>query len=856
MNTFYIIDGSAYLYRAYYAIRELSTRQGLPTNAVYGFCQMLLKIIKDKKPDYLAIAFDSKGPTFRHKIYENYKAHRPAMPDPLAVQIPYIHKMVEAFRIPALIEEGYEADDLIGTLARQGESNGLAVVIVSGDKDMFQLISPAITVYDSMKDRLYTEKEITERFGFGPSQVVEMMGLMGDAVDNIPGVTGIGEKTAIQLIQEFGDIENLLSHLDQVKKLKLRETLYGQQEIARLSRTLAQIDTRCPMAFHPEQFRIRPPDRESLMALCKELEFSTLLKEFNLSLPQPLKRREIAIISEMGEAIEAIQRSQKVAIALRATPDHPTEATLSAIAFSSERGKAYYLPVSGPMPSGLAAIFESESVLKCGHDLKEALLLLKKCGVACKGPLLDTMIASYLLNPGQRDHALERVALAHAPAAPEEVAEDTPSRLCREAETILQLSECLPDLLSSQSLLSLFYDMEMPLVPVLAKIEQNGVKINASRLISMSKEIDARLSTLTERIHHLAGGPFNVNSPKQLAEILFERLHLPPIRKTKTGYSTDEDVLTRLAAMHELPSEILHSRQLTKLKSTYIDALPKLVCPATGRIHTQLNQTITATGRLSSKEPNLQNIPIRGDLGRKIRSAFIAEEGILLSADYNQIELRILAHLSEDAHLMEAFKRGEDIHAQTAAQIFGLMKEDITSEMRRVAKTVNFGIIYGISPFGLSVNLGVSQTEAKRYIDRYFEHYQGVRQFIDQTLEVATRQGYVTTLFHRRRDIPELSSKNRNTRGSGERLAINTPIQGSAADIIKLAMIAIDRRMRQEAVSAKMILQVHDELIFEVPEAEVTLMREMATQMMEEVVRLKVPLKVNVGVGENWGEIH
>ena len=875
---FYIIDGSSYIYRAYFAIRELSSSAGLPTNAVYGFTQMLLKIIKDKKPDYLAIAFDSKGPTFRHTAYQDYKVHRPEMPDPLALQIPYIHRMVEAFRIPVILGEGFEADDLIGTLAKKGEAMGLRVVVVTGDKDMFQLVSPGTSVYDTMKEKTYTEKEIREKFGVEPAQVVEIMGLMGDSVDNIPGVKGIGEKTAIQLIQEFGTIENLLTHLDQVPKPKLRENLKTDAETARLSRSLALIQTDCPVEFEPERFRMQEPDFDKLIPLCNELEFSNVLKGMTLPAPKLAEGYHILLPSEVKEAAAALQKKGRAAIDLLATSDEPMRAEWAGIAFCAEKGKAFYLPLEDrkALPPEVKEVLESESVAKIGHDLKGAEIVLARRGIRLRGATFDAMIASYLLNPGRRDHSLETVAFeylkerlvtaseAAGGAKLEKVhplheagAERIAPYLCQRADAIHQLADLLPPLLEKQGLTPLFNEMEMPLVPVLAEIERNGVKIDPDFLSEMSKEFDAKLAELTERIYRLAGGPFNINSPKQLCEVLFEKLKLPPIRKTKTGYSTDEEVLTQLAVRHELPAEILNNRQLVKLKSTYIDALPKLIHPETGRVHTQLNQTVAATGRLSSKEPNLQNIPIKGELGRRIRQAFIAEPGhLLLSADYNQIELRILAHMSDDPSLIESFRTGEDVHTRTAVQLFNLEKEAITPEMRRIAKTVNFGVIYGISPFGLASNLGVSHFEAKRYIDRYFEHYHGIQRFINEMLEAATRQGYVTTLFGRRRQIAELASRNSQTRSLGERLAVNTPIQGTAADIIKKAMIDIARWMKEAEVKSRMILQVHDELIFEAPENEMPLMKERVAALMEGVIQLKAPLKVDVGVAKNWAEAH
>ena len=734
-QSFYIIDGSSYIFRAYFGIRELSNSRGLPTNAVYGFIKMMMKIINDNKPDYLAIAFDTHGQTFRHIAYEEYKAHRPTMPDTLSVQIPYIHRAVSAFGIFSIFREGYEADDLIGTLAQKGEAEGLEVTIVSGDKDMFQLISPHITIYDTMKERRITETEVQTRFGVPPSQLIEIMGLMGDTADNIPGVFGIGEKTAIDLIGQWGTIENLLSNLNQIKRLKLRASLEKEKEMARLSRFLATIDRHCPIDFNLETYQISPPNRATLIPLLEELEFSSLLKEM--------------------------------------TPLHGEDAK---------------------------------------HTHKEI-------------PSQEMIIADYLLHPTKRDHS------------------PTESK------------EQLLLLLAEKGLSSLFFDIEIPLMTVLSEIEQAGVKIDVPLLTAMSDDLKRTLAELTKKIYILAGREFNINSPKQLAQILFEELHLQPLRKTKTGYSTDEEVLTHLSLQHALPSEILNYRQGAKLKSTYVDVLPTLVDHA-DRVHTKLHQTVAATGRLSSTDPNLQNIPVVGEWGRRLRQAFIVEEGaLLLTADYNQIELRILAHLSQDPALVNAFKTGEDIHLKTASEIFSLPADVITKEMRRVGKTVNFGIVYGIRPFGLATQLGISQKEAKRYIDLYFAHYHGVKAFIEKTLKEAAQKGYVTTLCNRRRDIPELLSSNKKVREMGERLAVNTPIQGSAADIIKLAMIAISKWMKAHAVKSQMILQVHDELLFEVPEGEIYFMQKKVASFMENAtgaIPFSVPLKVDLGVGSNW----
>ncbi len=867
---FYIIDGSSYIYRAFYAIRELSNSSGLPTNATYGFTKMLLKIIKEKNPDYLAIAFDAKGPTFRSEMYAEYKANRPPMPDLMRPQIPYIHKMVQALQIPFLEQSGLEADDLIGTLANSGEAAGVDVVIVTGDKDMNQLITPNITVYDSMKDRVLTEAGIQEKFGIAANQIVDMMGLMGDTSDNIPGVPGVGQKTAIKLIQEFGSIKNLLEHTHKIKRAKLRATLESQKEMALLSRALVLIKTDCDIGFVLEDYKIQTPDAERLLPLCQELEFPGLIKDLLPAPKAPELSFEIVDENTLKPIIQQIKTDGSTAIRLFASEANVMHARILGFAFAIRSGQGVYFPLQGknPLPQCLKDLFASGEIRYYGHDFKPFLTILERQGIVFKGSLVDLKVAAYLINPVKRDYSLEALVLEYLK---EQLEAETPTLfsntnhspevaaplLCREAESILRLSKPLENKLESKSLKKLFEQMEMPLVPVLSEIEQNGVKVDSKRLNKMSEELRTKLVAVTEKIYELAGSAFNINSPKQLSEILFNRLGLKPIKKTKTGYSTNEDVLTQLALHHPLPEEILNSRQIVKLKSTYVDALPKLVHVETGRIHTQLNQCVAATGRLSSTDPNLQNIPIKGDMGRRIREAFIANPGnVILSADYNQIELRLLAHLSGDPALLSAFQNKEDVHTRTAMELFHLHKDDVTPDMRRAAKSVNFGIIYGISPFGLAKNIGVSLPEAKGYIDRYFEHYAGVRDFLDETLKTATEQGYVTTLFDRRRDIPELASQNHFTRGVGERLATNTPLQGSAADIIKIAMIHVSHWMAETKVKSLMTLQVHDELLFDVPEDEVPVMSEKVKALMEGAAELKIPLTVDVGIGKNWAEAH
>lgn len=867
----YLIDGNSYIYRAFFAIKALSTSKGFPTNAVYGFTNMLMKAVREKRPDYIAVAFDSKGPTKRHIEYVEYKAQRPKMPDALSLQVPYIHRMVEAFRIPKLMIEGFEADDIIGTIAKKAEAEGLAVIIVSGDKDMFQLIDEHITVYDTLKERRYGITDVEERLGVGPERVVEVMGLMGDSIDNIPGVPGIGEKTAISLISEFGTIEDTLLNADRISKSKLRETLKNYADLARLSRQLATIQTDIPIEFMPDDFRLKEPDTPLLFSLFSELEFTSLASNL-LQRTDTSKKRYITVDEEgLEEIIESVKKTDRIGVDLVIDSSDPIKGRLIGISFALDKDEAYYLSLENKkIIEGIREILEDKGIAKFIHDLKNAIVALKKYGIEPEGRLFDIMIASYLLNPGRKGHGLDEIVLERlnkrittykdlSISGPEDI-RDLPiekiSRLsCERAEMIYQSGMTLEPLLKESILEGLFWDVEIPLVFVLADMEQIGFKVDKRYLEDLSSELDIKISEAIDKIYKLAGGAFNINSPKQLSEILFVCLGLKPIKKTKTGYSTDEGVLIQLALTHELPQEILNYRQYAKLKSTFVDPLISMI-DHTGRIHTSLNQTATSTGRLSSSEPNLQNIPARGDMAKRIRSAFIADEGrLILGADYSQIELRVLAHLSGDERLTDAFINNKDIHLLTAVEIFGLPPESITPEMRRRAKTVNFGIIYGMSPFGLSADLGIPQKDAKGYIESYFGHYPGVKAFIDRIIIETREKGYATTLLNRRRYIPEINAGEIARRELGERLAVNTPIQGSASDIIKLAMINIYRKIMDKKLESRMLLQIHDELIFEVRHTEMNIVREIVREGMESVVKLNIPLKVDLKIGKNWGEV-
>jgi DNA polymerase-1 len=873
----YLIDGSAYIYRAFFALPPLTNSKGFQTNAVYGFTNMLLKIMREHRPDALAVVFDEKGPTQRHEEYQAYKAQRPAMPDAMSAQVPYIHRIVEALAIPAIRLAGYEADDIIGTLAWKAERSDHDVVIVTSDKDMFQLLTPHVRIYDPVKEKWIGEQECRERFGVEPALVPEIMGLMGDTIDNIPGVKGIGEKTATKLITQFRTIEELLRRVEEVAPTRTKTMLIEQADNARLSRRLAMIQTDCPVESDIEALQATPPHGDQLAELLRELEFTSLLKSVQPTSPQtPIHPASIETIESESAAqafVEGLRKNEILAVQCLLSSPSGIRADVQGIALSSDDKTAFVpLDVHAYMRP-ITTLFHETARVKAVHDLKLTLLAFHGIGVTLAGPYFDTMIADYLLNPNRRDHQLDTLALelldhrlgaqAKEPSPPAslfQVETASQEQTSERAAVVAKLTPLMLERLRDQGSLKLFEEVEMPLVPVLADIERNGFLLDVKGLNGLSKELEQELGRMMETIARLAGGEFNINSPKQLATVLFEKLGLKPIRKTKTGYSTDEDTLTQLASQHELPAQILNYRSLNKLKSTYVDALPELVHPETRRLHTSLNQTVAATGRLSSTDPNLQNIPVKGDYGLRIREAFIVPEGHeLLCADYSQIEPRILAHLSQDPRLLSVFTKAEDIHLATAMEIFGLPSSQITRDMRRAAKTVVFGIVYGISPFGLSQNLGVPQTEAKKYIETFFERFPAVRALMDRNIAEGRERGYTTTILGRRRPIPELQSSDPVQRGFGERMAVNSPIQGTAADLIKVAMINVHKTLHNELPHVKMILQVHDELIFEVPDHDLDEAKRLVRQEMEDVGKqlgLSVPLKVDLGVGKNWRVAH
>lgn len=877
--TLYLIDGTSFVYRSFYAIRGLTDSRGRPTNAIFGFTNMLLKIIREKKPGAIAVSFDSPQPTERHLLFDAYKAHRPEAPDDLRAQIPHIKRMVEALRMRSFILPGYEADDILATIAEKASGQGADVFIVTGDKDMLQLVGERIKVYDPIKDLILDEKYVIERFGVPPSRVIEYMALVGDAADNIPGVKGIGEKTAKELLAMFNSLEDMASHTERIPKERLRRMIAENEEAMWLSKKLAEIDRSVPLEFDLSEMSVMEPDWQSAMSLFKEFEFSSFMKLIPGG-PPPERRYETVTDTErLDEIVSGLPEGFAFSV------EASSKGNVIGIAVCGEKDKAVYVPLAHEIEKKealkrLRPYLESETAAKTAHDMKRTVLLLRKEAVEVGGELYDTMLASYLLNPLRADHSIENSALEHLSRRKKtliEVAgkkglesvpiEEASLYACDNAELALELKDVLFERLRTAGMSSVYFDIEMPLIGVLADIEEAGIGFDTELLSRLSSELEGELEALKKRIYFLAGMEFNINSPKQLGKVLFETLGLKPGKRKKTGYSTEGGVLEELAREHELPGEILSWRTLSKLKGTYVDALPLLVNPETKRLHTSFNQTATATGRLSSSEPNLQNIPVRGDWGRRIREAFTADEGnIIIGADYSQVELRVLAHLSGDDRLRDAFEQDMDVHSATAAEIFGVSPADVTTEMRRVAKTVNFGVVYGITPFGLSETLGVSKDDAGKFIKQYFERHPKIKGYIEESIREAKATGYVKTISGRMRPLPELSSPNAITRQFGERLAVNSPIQGTAADIIKIAMIRISESLRAnygaDPRAPRMILQVHDELVFECPEAEKDRAIGIVKYGMESAwpivdgkpAPLSVPLKVEVGWGRNWAE--
>jgi DNA polymerase-1 len=888
-KTLYLIDGTAYIYRAYHAIRGLTNSKGLPTNAAFGFTRILIKLIEDRSPEYVVMFFDAKGPTFRHEIYKDYKANRPPMPEDLSVQIPHIKKITQGFNIPVIEMQGFEADDLIGTFRLRAEQAGFSVVMVTGDKDFLQLVTDTAIIWDPMKDETIDIQTVRKSFGVEPGQMIDVMGLSGDTSDNIPGVPGIGPKTALTLIKSFGSMDGLYEQLDKITQKKQHQNLVQYKAQAFLSRDLVKINTQVPIAFTPQDFKLKEPDNARLSSLFKLLEFRQLQKDFPKQADLSQKQYVTVLdATSLSDLVTRLNTSDLFAVDTETTSKDPMKAELVGLSFSMKSDEAFYIPLAHEYPDVpdqlelntvlnlLKPVLENPGIKKIGQNIKYDGIVFKHYDIHLAGVVFDTMLASYLINPSKRAHNLDQIALDfldHKTITYEDVTgkgkksisfaevplEKAGPYSCEDADITLMAYHVLKPMLEKSDLMELMETVEMPLVSVLMKMEMTGICVNKDKLRNLSKSFEHQLEQLEISIYSIAGERFNIRSSQQLGYILFEKLKLPVQKKTikKTGYSTDVNVLTALAHQHELPELILRHRTLSKLKSTYTDALLDLIHPETGRIHTSYNQTVTATGRLSSSDPNLQNIPIRTDQGMEIRRAFIPRQGwTMVSADYSQIELRILAHYADDQILIKAFKNDEDIHTRTATEVFQVFPSFITPELRRQAKVINFGIIYGMSPYGLSKELNISQKMAKTYIDNYFARYNGVKRFVDQTISSSRKTGKTSTLLGRIRYLPDINSTNKTVREFAERTAINTPIQGTAADLIKLAMIHVDAAFSEKNLKAAMLLSVHDEIVFEVPPKELDTIKKLIKKIMEGVWDLKVPLKVNITSGDNWAEAH
>jgi len=866
----------------------MNNRQGLPTNAIYGFTNMIRKLLNEEKPDYVAVAFDAKERTFRHDSYESYKIDRPKMPDDLQQQIPYIRRICQALGLPILEVSGYEADDVIATMMERSKQKDMTGVIVTSDKDLFQLVDDRANIFtlDPMKDYfVYDEKAVQEKWGVKPSQIVEILSIMGDSIDNIPGVKGIGPKGALELVQKFGSVENMLANTDQIEKKAQRQKIEEGKDALLMSKQLVLLRKDVPLETRIEDLKAAKPDTLSARELFLELGFYSILNEFLTTGADRDPAYNIVNSPEMLERLFSELSSAPV-IVLNCETDGSFRSPVVGLAFSTRPRSGWYVPLghSGlsletqlkteSVLQRLKPLLESETPAKAAHNLKQQILALRSLGIQLRGGKYDAMVMSYVLNPTRHNHTIEDLAKEYLQyqtrslkslvgsgqkeISPSAVPAASFSGYCCEIVDLAgEITRMLEDDLQKEEVNSVYTGIELPLIPVLAEVEWNGVRIDTNTLERLNQEMTRNIDRLVSEIYALAGGEFNINSPRQIGEILFEKLKLPMIKRTRKtkDFSTSVEVLEELAQDYELPQKILEYRQFTKLKSTYIDALPLMIDPKSGRVHTNYQQTVAATGRLSSVDPNLQNIPIRTPFGRLIREAFVAEKGNwLISADYSQIELRVMAHLSGDEKLIESFLNNEDIHARTASEVFEVPMEMMTKEIRNQAKAINYGINYGQSPFGLSQLLGIDQRAAKEYIERYFQKYTGVKAYLDSTLEFVKANGYVTTMFGRRRYLPEIRSKDRIVFQAAQRAAVNTPLQGTAADIIKLAMIEVQKEIEQRKFRSKMIMQVHDELVFEVPEAEKESVAAMVKDKMENVCKLVVPLTVDLSIGKNWCE--
>ncbi|MBU5294080.1 DNA polymerase I [Anaerosalibacter bizertensis] len=883
-----IIDGSSLLHRGFYALPLLSTKDGIYTNGVYGFLTMFYKITEEYEPDYISVAFDKKAPTFRHLEYDFYKANRQKSPNELSLQFPILKEVLSAMNINQIEIEGYEADDIAGTIAKFGEEKGLEVILVTGDRDYLQLASEKSKVLVTKKGitelEVFDNKIIMDKYGIKPEQFIDLKGLMGDQSDNIPGVPGIGEKTGLKLIKEFGSMENIYENIEKVSGKKRKESLIEYRQQAFMSKKLGEIVTNVPIELDMEKFIVKEPNWEKLKKLYEKLEFKSLIDKIPKDKIEDSReefKSEFVLVNdnkEFNNIINNIKKDKKFGFKIIYSGPNPLKDEIIGICIKPKESSSYYINcennnILDSFKDSFKEIFESEDIEKIGHNIKEDIIGLFRLDINISDISFDSMIGQYLINPSQTDYSIHELAKEYfdifIESEEELLGKGKNKKTFKSLELekrveyfskILDLTFMLENqikgIVKSQGMEKLYYDIELPLIEVLASMEYLGFKIDMDIINELGKEFDDKINNLTIEIYDLAGREFNVNSPKQLGEVLFDDLDLPVIKKTKTGYSTNAEVLDKLKDKHPIIDKILKYRQIVKLKSTYIDGLIDLVDDETNRIHSSFNQTVTNTGRISSTEPNLQNIPVKTEEGRKIRKAFVSENEnyVLVDGDYSQIELRVLAHISDDPKLKEAFYHNEDIHTKTASEVFEVEKEEVTPLMRSRAKAVNFGIVYGISDYGLSRDLDISRKEAKKYIDNYLKNYEKVKEYMDNIIEVGKRDGYVETILNRRRYLPELKSRNYVVRSFGERVAMNTPIQGSAADIIKIAMVRVYKELKKRNMKSKLILQVHDELIIEAHEDEKEEVENILRQIMESSVELNVPLKVDIKMGESWYE--
>ncbi|MCH7618342.1 MAG: DNA polymerase I [Candidatus Marinimicrobia bacterium] len=901
-KTLYLIDGYAEVYRFYFAMfrNPLTNSKGENVSAIYGFARSIYSILKNQAPDYIAVAFDSKGPTFRHKKYKEYKATREKMPDDLRSQLPMIDKILEAFNVPRIDLAEYEADDIIGTLAKEGERDGCDVLMVTADKDFAQLVTDKVRMYNTRakpdESNIIDIEGVIKKWGVKPGRIRDYLALVGDTSDNIPGVTGVGPKGAVKLLNEFDSLKGVFENIDKINGEKLKENLVRDEKAAELSFDLVTIRTDAPVKTKLEDLKRKELDSDRLVEVLKELEFWNMLEEIQADSGVPIEKVEknyerVTDLKSLRAMIKKIKKSGLLSLDLETTSVNPMQAEIVGFSFSINQDEGWYVPIEfqgktkslfGSEGNDLENVFaelkpvlEDSNLPKCGQNIKYDMLILSLNGIEVSGVVSDSIIAAFLLKPEARSYKIDYLSMEYLGYKMQPITEligsgkdqilmsdvaleEITFYAVEDADVALQLVNLLVPMVEKEGMTKIYQEIEIPLIHVLLRMEKAGVYLKVDHLKRMSSDLDVDIKEIEQRIHKLAGEEFTINSPKQLANILYEKLGLPPTRKTKTGFSTDQRAMESLKKEHEIVEKVLEYRMYTKLKSTYLETLPKLVDPKTGRVHSTFSQTVAATGRLSSSDPNFQNIPIKTEIGRKIRHAFVPEKGgwKILSADYSQIELRIMAHLSNDPTLIQAFRDDEDIHSRTAAGLYGIDLKDVTSEMRNAAKTVNFAIMYGARAFRISGELGISMEDASATIDEYFSRFPGINNFIASSIAMAREEKFVTTILGRKRYLYEIDSSNFNLRQSAERIAVNTQLQGSAADMIKIAMINVDDRIRKEKLSSMMILQVHDELVFEVPEEEVEQLTSLVIEEMRGAMELDVPVKVDVGVGKDWYEAH